>query len=136
MAIAVKVKDQMKSDIITVNLNSSLKDAAKIMVDRSIGALVVIDNSEPAGIITERDILRAFVKGEDTNKNSEVSQYMSSPLISIYENDGIGLAAQKMIIKGIRRLGVLNKNNEVVGFCNMRDLIEGIHESFLSLFEA
>ena len=61
----IQVEDVMMSPAITIGEEASIKEAAQIMVQRRIGALPVVDSKEEmAGIITESDVLRAFVAGK------------------------------------------------------------------------
>ena len=135
MVIVVKSKDRMSKEVVSVEKHASLKEASKLMINRSIGALIVMENSEPVGMITERDILKAFVDQDNTEIPLPVASYMTSPLISVKDDDPISKAAQMMLIKRIRRLGVIDDNKKIVGFLNIRDILLGVHESFLSLFE-
>ncbi|MHA2248920.1 MAG: CBS domain-containing protein [Candidatus Kariarchaeaceae archaeon] len=133
--ILTKVK-QLSTDVIPIEKEAKLMAAASIMAEKSIGALVVVEEGKPIGMITERDILRAFANVEIATGPVTVATYMSTPLITINGNEGLGNAAQLMLMKGIRRLVVINDEGEVTGFINMRKLIKSIHESFIALFEA
>ncbi|MHA2503669.1 MAG: CBS domain-containing protein [Candidatus Kariarchaeaceae archaeon] len=61
---------------------------------------------------------------------------MEDPLVTIDQNKGIGMAAQEMVIKGFRRLAVTDDDGKIVGVITVRDVVLGIHESFLALFNA
>lgn len=132
-SFSTTVKDYMQNEIIKVESNEKLISAAKIMVENSIGALIVMKNDKAVGMLTERDILKAFVKHAE---NDSVENYMNSPLITIEGNSVLGKATQLMMMKKIRRLPVVGDNGNIVGFLNLRDLMSAIHNSFITLFDA
>ena len=77
----LKVKDVMVTDLVTVKADISVKKAVKVMNDFEIGCLIVVEDGEAVGIITERDILkRIVVEGRDPEKTL-VGEVMSKPLI-------------------------------------------------------
>ncbi|OLS28767.1 MAG: Inosine-5'-monophosphate dehydrogenase [Candidatus Heimdallarchaeota archaeon LC_2] len=132
-SISTTVGDYMNNTIKKIDESAKLIDAASIMVNQKIGALIVMKGSEAIGMLTERDILRAFVKKAE---ETAVNAYMSTPLITIDGNARLGRATQIMASKKIRRLPVTNSTGEIVGFFNLRDLMNAVHNSFLSLFES
>lgn len=132
-SLSITVKDYMNSTIKKIDSTATLIEAATLMVDKQIGALIVVSNTKPVGMLTERDILRAFVKKAE---ESQVNQYMSTPLITIHRNSRLGQAAQLMASKKIRRLPVTSESGDIIGFFNLRDLMSAVHNSFTALFEA
>ncbi|MHA2029278.1 MAG: CBS domain-containing protein [Candidatus Kariarchaeaceae archaeon] len=132
-SLSTKVKDHMKNHIFKIDQNELLQNAAANMIQNKIGALIVMENSKAVGMVTERDILRAFVA---KSEHSPVKDFMSAPLITIDGNSVLGKITQLMSSKKIRRLPVTNQDGEIVGFFNLRDLMAAIHNSFITLFEA
>ncbi|MDA4112094.1 MAG: CBS domain-containing protein [Thaumarchaeota archaeon] len=91
---------------IQLTVNQSVKDAAKMMSDRKTGAAVVIQDSEPIGIITEWDILsRLVARGKDADRTT-VKEIMSSPVTVVSSETTVGDAISLMMEKGHRRLAV------------------------------
>lgn len=121
-----KIKDLMTKNVITINMEQTIVDAAKIMVDSgSIGCLVVTDNGNVVGILTERDIItRCVAKGSDPAK-TKISEIMSSPVVSIDPESDIVDAAKIMVSKMIRRLPVL-EGNKLVGIITTYDLVKDV----------
>ena len=132
-SISTTVKDHMNNAIKKIDESAKLIEAATVMVDKKIGALIVMKDSVAVGMLTERDILKAFVKKAE---EAQVSEYMSNPLITIDGNARLGQATQLMASKKIRRLPVTDESGSIVGFFNLRDLMSAIHNSFAILFEA
>jgi signal-transduction protein with cAMP-binding, CBS, and nucleotidyltransferase domain len=98
------------------------QDAAKMMDDASIGAIVVLENGIAIGIVTERDLARRIVaKGKPLTTN--VKEVMSSPLIVINPDDTVWEAAQLMKTRKIHRLPAV-KENRLVGIMTTSDMIK------------
>ncbi|MEO9309943.1 MAG: CBS domain-containing protein [Nitrososphaera sp.] len=115
------VADVMKKSVISIDSSMTVQDAAKMMDDASIGAIVVIENGIAIGIITERDITRRIVaKGKPLTTN--VKDVMSSPLIVINPDDSVWEAAQLMKTRKIHRLPAV-KDNRLVGMITTSDIV-------------
>ncbi|HXG13730.1 MAG TPA: CBS domain-containing protein [Candidatus Nitrosotenuis sp.] len=115
------VADVMKKSVISIDSSMTVQDAAKMMDDASIGAIVVIENGIAIGIITERDITRRIVaKGKPLTTN--VKDAMSSPLIVINPDDSVWEAAQLMKTRKIHRLPAV-KDNRLVGIITTSDIV-------------
>lgn len=108
----------------TINVNDSVGVAAETMVKNEIGAVVVLEDKNPVGIITERDIIKQVTKGTDALKNP-VKQVMSRPLTTASPDMSVQQAFELMLRKGIRRLPVLDGNN-LVGIATEKDLMRWV----------
>jgi CBS domain-containing protein len=115
-----KLKDLMNTSVVTVQPETTIADAAAGMVRGRVGSVVVLQASFLAGILTERDVLRAAASGEDLSV-SRVSAWMSrdpqfaTPEMSAEE------ASQIMLLNGFRHLPVL-EGRAVCGVVSIRDL--------------
>ena len=117
----MKVYEIMSTELETISPDSSIKTAAKKMNRLQIGALVVsTPGFELLGIITERDMLRAFAKS--LKPSTEVKKLMTKGVITIEHKATLEKAADKMIKYAIKRL-VVTKNGECVGIVTLTDLI-------------
>jgi CBS domain-containing protein len=100
------VKDLMTKDVLTIDSNKTVIEAAVLMLQNEVGDLVVMENNTPVGIVTERDFVRrVLAMGKSTN--TRVSEVMSTPLRVIDPEAPIKEAARRMATKGIRRLVVI-----------------------------
>ena len=118
------VRDIMSQNVVTTTLNKTMDRAAKTMGEMRIGSLVVLKDSKPVGIVTERDLLsHVLAKGIDP-KTVRVEEIMSSPLISINPSVSIKEAAQTMI-KEKGRLTVF-ENEKLVGIITASDLTKSM----------
>ena len=115
-----KIKDVMKSTILSLESSATASDAAKIMETHDLEAVVVIENKKFIGIITDRDYtikLGSHAYPSDT----PINRLMSYPLISI-DQDAEILVAQNLMKKNkIKRLPVIS-DNALLGMVTMSDL--------------
>lgn len=118
-------KNVMTKPVITIDVNSSVQEAAKVMSEKHIGSIVVVKKGKPVGIATERDILeRVVAKGFDPSK-VKMKDIMTQPLITINGNMPLINAVRTMEKNKIRRLLIM-KNGELVGIVTQRDLLRAL----------
>ena len=103
------VKDFMTTNVITIDVQRTVLEAAKLMHQQDVGDLVVMEGNEPKGIVTERDLVRR-VMAQKKPLETKVSEVMSNPLITIEEDSSLRDAARIMVKNKIRRLPVTKKN--------------------------
>ena len=118
----MQVSEGMSSVVLSVGPDHSLRDAAKAMASKSVGAAVVMDNEQPGpGIITERDVLESIAKGPspDTEK---VCDHLSGNLTFASPDWSLERAAEAMVRGGFRHLVVVD-GGETVGVLSMRDIV-------------
>jgi CBS domain-containing protein len=113
------VKNFMTKNVVTIDAQKTVFEAAKLMRHQGVGDLVVTESKTPKGIVTERDIVRRAV-AQKRPLDIKVSEIMSTPLITIGENASLKEAARKMVKNQIRRLPV-TKENELVGIIATSD---------------
>jgi CBS domain-containing protein len=124
------VKDIMSKNVVTVDANKTVVEAAVLMSEKDIGDLVVIDGNTPIGIVTERDFVRRIL-AEGKSADSKVSEVMTSPLRVIDPDATIKEAARRMVNKGIRRLPVI-KDNKLVGIITTADFARHLSKKTLT----
>jgi CBS domain-containing protein len=118
----VQVRDGMSEVIVTVNPGHSLREAAKAMAQRSVGAAIVIDPEQPGpGIITERDILEAVAHGESPD-SERVADHLTARLTFAAPDWSLERAAEAMVRGGFRHLAVID-NGDLIGVLSMRDIV-------------
>lgn len=131
MSLPVLVREVMSPSVISVEASSTVRDAARVMVERDVGSVIVTEEGRPVGILTERDIMRrVVVRGLDPSK-TKVREVMSSPLITVEANDYIVDASRLMAEKNIRRLLVV-EGGRPVGIVTQKDLCRAL-EKYVSL---
>ena len=117
----VRVKAAMNRKMITLDKGFSIKSAIKLMVKKNIGSVVVTADSNPVGILTERDILKSIAYRRVRPEITKIEDIMSTPILSVEEDATLGDAAQMMIKKNIRRV-LVKRDDKYVGIITQRDL--------------
>jgi CBS domain-containing protein len=118
----MEVREGMSKVVLTVGPGHTLREAARLMTEKSVGAGVVIDEEYPGPrMITERDILNALGRGEDPD-SERVSDHMSDTLICAAPDWSLERAAMEMSKRHIRHLVVV-ESGELVGVLSMRDIV-------------
>ena len=118
----MQVRDGMSSVVLSIGPNHSLREAARLMAERNVGAAVVVDPESPGpGIVTERDILRAIAAGQDPAAEL-VKDHLTDELICASPEWSLEQAAETMIEHGFRHLLVVN-GPDLLGVLSMRDIV-------------
>jgi CBS domain-containing protein len=118
----MQVSDGMSSVVLTIGPGHSLRDAAKAMADRKVGAAIVMDPDQPGiGIITERDLLASVATGQSPDQE-KVADHLSSNLTFAASDWSLEQAAEAMVRGGFRHLVVMD-GSEVTGILSMRDIV-------------
>ena len=115
------VNQVMNKEVLTSDKSTSLQDAAQKMKKSNIGCVIVTDDTNPLGIITERDFVTK-VAAEGRPLFTEISEVMSSPLITIDSEETIWEASEMMKEKGIHKLPV-KENGKIVGIITTTDIV-------------
>jgi len=116
------VKDGMSGVVLTVGPGHTLREAARKMTERKVGAAVVIDEEMPGpGVLSERDILNSVGRGEDPDSEL-VGKHHSDTVISAAPDWSLERAAMEMSRRHIRHL-VIVEGGELVGVLSMRDIM-------------
>ena len=115
----------MQKSIETINSDLPVQQAAQHMATKKIGALLVQENGEFKGIVTERELVQKILSEEKDVNSLLVKAVMTHPLIDIDINRTIHDASDLMAEKWIRHLPV-TENHKIVGILSVRDLIRMI----------
>jgi len=113
-------RDHMSRDLLTVDAGTPLAEVAGRMVERSVGAVLVLDGERLAGILTERDVLRAVARG--IRDDAVVRDWMTTDPDTIEPDETTEHAATLMMHGGFRHLPV-TEGATVVGILSIRDLM-------------
>lgn len=118
----MEVREGMSSVVLTVGPGHSLREAARQMAERSVGAAIVIDPDQPGpGIFTERDLLESLGRGQDPDAE-RVADHLSSGLTFAAPDWSLEHAAEEMVRGGFRHLIVVD-GGELAGIVSMRDIV-------------
>jgi CBS domain-containing protein len=118
----MKVRDGMTTLVLTIGPAHTLREAARLMSSRRVGAAVVIDPEHSGvGILTERDILDSLAAGQDPNIEL-VAAHRTLDVVYASPDWTLQQAASTMVRAGFRHLVVV-EGNEVIGLLSMRDIV-------------
>lgn len=127
MGTELRVGDIMTNKVVTVPFGKTVLDVAKLMKKNGIGSVIVVEDKEgknAKGIITERDIVyKLLSKGSDPYK-TKVEDLMSKPLRVVKPDTTIEEAAKAMRENKVKRLPVVNDNNELIGILSEGDIMK------------
>jgi len=116
------VRDVMIRDVLTLDVSTSVKEAAKLMDKNNIGCIIVTKNQLPIGILTERDFVKR-IAAEGKPLYAPLEEVMSSPIIEVPPDETVWEAAQIMKTNNIHKLPV-KKDNQVIGIVTATDLVK------------
>lgn len=114
------LRDLMSTRVVATTPDTSVTAAAAVMVEASVGSAVVMQGPFLAGILTERDVVRAAASGDDLLA-SRVSAWMTPDPQSANPDTSVEDAAQIMLLNGFRHLPVV-EGRTVCGVVSLRDL--------------
>ncbi|HEY3732937.1 MAG TPA: CBS domain-containing protein [Streptosporangiaceae bacterium] len=118
----MNVRDGMTRLVLTIGPAHTLREAARLMSDRRVGAAVVIDPEHAGvGILTERDVLDSIAAGQDPDREL-VGQHRTPDLVVASPGWTLEQAATAMVRGGFRHLIVV-EGQEVTGLLSMRDIV-------------
>jgi len=116
------------NEIYSVTPVTTVYDAIKLMGEKNIGALPVLENGMLCGIFSERDYARKIVLLNRKSQETPISEIMTSTVITIGPADTLDLCMEIMSSKKIRHLPVVN-DNKLVGIISIGDVVTAIIES-------
>jgi len=109
----------------TIAPDATVYDALKLMADKEIGALVVVEAGQVAGVISERDYARKVILKGKLSKDTLVREIMSSPVIAVRLEQTVEECMALMSDKRIRHLPVI-ENDQLAGIVSIGDLVKEI----------
>ncbi|HHX95044.1 MAG TPA: CBS domain-containing protein [Clostridia bacterium] len=122
----MKVKDVMTTNVFTSTPDSNLKDVADKMKELNVGAIPVVQEGKPVGIITDRDIVLRTISEDKNPFSAKAADVMSVDLVLAAPEMDVDDAAALMSRHRIRRLPVV-ENGKLVGIISLGDLAAKSH---------
>jgi CBS domain-containing protein len=118
----MQVRDGMSKVVLTVGPGHTLREAARLMSQRSVGAAVVMDPEQNGpGIITERDLMDSIGRGQDPD-TERVGEHLTNNIVFAAPDWSLEEAAVAMVRGSFRHL-VVTENGEISGVLSVRDVV-------------
>lgn len=128
----MKAGELCSREVITATREMTIAAAARLMRDRHVGSLVVVEDSgnrqEPVGIITDRDIVIEVIAENVGVDEVTVGDIMTYALLKVNVQDSIFETAQRMRARGVRRVPVIEATGELAGILALDDILELLSE--------
>lgn len=116
------------NEVWTIAPGTLVREALEIMAEKRIGALLVIENNEPVGVFSERDLARRIIRAQEAPLEQPVNRYMTSPVITVRPLQTVEECMALMTDKHVRHLPVL-ENGKLLGLISIGDVVKGIIQS-------
>ncbi len=121
----MQVSELLGGEILTCGVDTTVSDAARLMVANDAGSLAVLSDDELVGIVTERDLLKVIAdpsRGDDTR----VGQVMTPSPDALDGDVDVSYAADWMLAAGYRHLPVVDSSNKTLGIISIKDVLWGV----------
>jgi CBS domain-containing protein len=127
MTVLSQLLDFKGHEVHSVKPDAVVIDAIRVMAEKHVGALLVVDNGRLVGIISERDYARKVVLKGRSSDSTPVRDIMTTPVLTIGPEDTVDDAMRLMTERRIRHLPVLRAGN-LVGIVSIGDLVRSVIE--------
>lgn len=125
MKLVKHVLDDKGRNIVSIAPDASVFDAIKLMAEKAVGSLLVMEGDRLCGIITERDYARKVIIKGRSSDNTSVADIMTADVLTTTSAETVNECMELMSSKGVRHLPVVEDEN-VIGMLSMRDLVQAI----------
>jgi CBS domain-containing protein len=127
--MTILVRDLMRKNPYTVAESASIQDTARIMNEKKVSSLVILDkDNNPVGLVTERDLVRKVCVNDLPTSRISNKEIMSSPLITIASESSVSTATDLMLKNNVRHLLVIDNeskySNQPIGIITPLDLVK------------
>ncbi|WP_457622207.1 CBS domain-containing protein [Persephonella sp.] len=116
------IKNVARKEVVTASPDTPVKDIAKLMRDKNVGSVVVVENNRPVGIVTDRDIT-IRVLGNDQPAEIPVKNIMTENPVTLREDEGIFEALERVKDVGVRRFPVVDNEGNLTGIVTVDDFV-------------
>ena len=125
MKLVQHLLDSKGREIISIKADASVLDAIKIMADKAVGSLLVMQGDQLQGIVTERDYARKVIIKGRSSKSTEVGEIMTTEVCTARSDDTVNSCMSVMSERKIRHLPVVD-DGAVTGMISIGDLVQAI----------
>lgn len=123
-----KIQEVMTKSVTAVDLNTNVRNCAKLMAKKGVSCAVITESNGPIGIVTERDLVSKVLADAIDPSNVLVRDIMSTPLITVSPNATVTAASAVMAEYRVRRLVVVDQTGTMVGIVTTGDIARSLAE--------
>jgi CBS domain-containing protein len=125
MATVQRLLETKGNAVWSVAPDATVFEALKLMAEKNVGALMVLDGDRAAGIISERDYARSIALKDRSSRSTPVSEIMTHTIYSVRPNDSLEACMELMTEKHIRHLPVM-EGDRLIGVISIGDVVKQI----------
>lgn len=130
------LRDIINQGVVFVEPGTKIIDVARLMEEKDVGCVLVLDNDKPRGILTDRDIVvRCLAKNIDVSDCS-IENVMTESVDSVKDTDGIFDCIEHMRKAGVRRIPVVDSSGKAIGIVSFGDLLAVLSKEFYDLAQS
>jgi len=136
----MKLGELFRSEVVTVERDETVRQATQKMKNKNVGAVVVVEDNDVVGILTDRDVALKVVAG-DVSTESPVSDVMTKDVVTIWDDEGVFNATQYLSGRKFRRLPIVEREGtlgtgKLVGILTADDLIAMLARELINVAHA
>ncbi len=117
----MKVKDIMKRNVLILRKDATIKDALDLMIENSVGSVIILESNKIVGIVTERDLLRKILS-HNKPLDTKIEEIMTRNIITVFADEKVEKAAEIMTENKIKKLPVID-GGKLVGIITLTDIV-------------
>jgi CBS domain-containing protein len=125
MKNVARLLDEKGTDVWTIEPGASVFQALEVMADRAVGALVVVDDDRPVGIVSERDYARKVILLDRGSRNTPVAEIMTAELHTVTRSQTVEECMALMTDRRIRHLPVV-EDGRLLGIVSIGDVVKAV----------
>ena len=116
----------------SISPDASVYDALKLMAEKNVGALLILDGDRLVGLVSERDYARKIILKDKLSKETKVKEIMRTEVFTVTPDTDLDERMELITVKRVRHLPVV-ENDRVIGIISIGDVVKGIidHKEFV-----
>lgn len=119
----MQVRELMSTDVVTVPVDATVADVVDRLLDSGVGSVIVVDaDSNPAGIVTESDVLRVARETGQPLEEIDVTAVGHRPVVTTMPSTSVSTAARTMADEGVKKVPVID-GIDLVGIVTLSDIV-------------
>lgn len=125
MKLVKQILDSKGNDIWSLRPDNSVLDAVKLMAEKEVGALLIMEGARLVGIVSERDYARKVILKGRSSEDTRVADIMTANVLYVHPDETVDDCMALMTEKRIRHLPIVEKE-QVIGVLSLGDLVKAV----------